>query len=182
MKDYIELCDGVSLAYLISYYCPNTTPWTEVRSNYMPTVDDSLYNIILVSSFSQKYLPYSVFHMTPEDVVYMRGYVLSYHTNIASNLKFHILQIVLLHYIDRWNRILLFFWLIYSIYLRFILLNALHILEWINKWQVSTRFQTYIYISIGLNTVHAVTRSLTSTFHSVKLIKSKLKACISRSV
>lgn len=152
MKDYIELCDGVSLAYLISYYCPNTVKWTEVRSNYMPTVDDSLSNILLVSSFSQKYLPYSVFHMAPHDVVYMRGYVLSYYTNIPSNLKSCILQIVLLHHIDRWNRILLYFWLIYSIYLKFIRLNALHILEWINKWQVSSRFQTSIHIYIGLNT------------------------------
>lgn len=73
VRDYIELCDGVSLAYLISYYCPNIVPWTSVRLSYMPTVEDSISNILLVSNFSQKYLPYSVFHMTPQDVVYMRG-------------------------------------------------------------------------------------------------------------
>lgn len=75
VKDYIELCDGVCLAYLISYYCPNIVPWTSVRLNYMPTVEDSISNILLVSNFSQKHLPYSVFHMTPQDVTYMRGWV-----------------------------------------------------------------------------------------------------------
>lgn len=73
VRDYIDLCDGVCLAYLISYYCPNIIPWTSVRLNYMPTVEDSISNILLVSNFSQKHLPYSVFHMTPQDVVYMRG-------------------------------------------------------------------------------------------------------------
>ncbi|XP_031639634.1 patronin-like, partial [Contarinia nasturtii] len=72
VRDYIDLCDGVSLAYLISYYCPNIVPWTSVRLNYMPTVEDSIFNILLVSNFSQKHLPYSVFHMTPQDVTYMR--------------------------------------------------------------------------------------------------------------
>lgn len=75
IRDYIDLCDGVCLAYLISYYCPNIVPWTSVRINYMPTVEDSISNILLVSNFSQKHLPYSVFHMTPQDVTYMRGYV-----------------------------------------------------------------------------------------------------------
>lgn len=75
VRDYIDLCDGVSLAYLISYYCPNIVPWTSVRLNYMPTVEDSISNILLVSNFSQKHLPYSVFHMTPQDVTYMRGWV-----------------------------------------------------------------------------------------------------------
>lgn len=73
VRDYIDLCDGVCLAYLISYYCPSIIPWTSVRLNYMPTVEDSISNILLVSNFSQKHLPYSVFHMTPQDVVYMRG-------------------------------------------------------------------------------------------------------------
>lgn len=76
IRDYIDLCDGVCLAYLISYYCPNIVPWTSVRVNYMPTVEDSISNILLVSNFSQKHLPYTVFHMTPQDVTYMRGYVL----------------------------------------------------------------------------------------------------------
>lgn len=73
IRDYRDLCDGVCLAYLISYYCPKVVPWISVRVNYLPTVEDSIHNVLLVSNFSQKYLPYSVFHMTPEDITFMRG-------------------------------------------------------------------------------------------------------------
>ncbi|XP_017837856.1 patronin isoform X8 [Drosophila busckii] len=73
VRDFQDLCDGICLALLISYYCPKVLPWTSVRINYLPAVEDSIHNILLVSSFSQKHLPYGVFHMTPEDVTYMRG-------------------------------------------------------------------------------------------------------------
>uniref|UniRef100_A0A336MXI7 CSON005804 protein n=1 Tax=Culicoides sonorensis TaxID=179676 RepID=A0A336MXI7_CULSO len=73
LRDYKDLCDGVCLAYLISFYCPKIVPWTSVRIKYLPIVEDSIHNVLLVSNFSQKYLPYSVFHMTPEDISYMRG-------------------------------------------------------------------------------------------------------------
>ncbi|XP_037032835.1 patronin isoform X7 [Bradysia coprophila] len=73
VRDYRDLCDGVCLAFLIAYYCPKVVPWTTVRVNYLPTVEDSIYNVLLVSNFSQKHLPYSVFHMTPQDITYMRG-------------------------------------------------------------------------------------------------------------
>ncbi|KAL5289447.1 hypothetical protein ACFFRR_009524 [Megaselia abdita] len=73
VQDFQGLCDGVCLALLISYYCPKVIPWSHVRINYLPSVEDSIHNVLLVSSFSQKHLPYSVFHMTPEDVTYMRG-------------------------------------------------------------------------------------------------------------
>ncbi|XP_063709467.1 patronin isoform X3 [Culicoides brevitarsis] len=73
LRDFKDLCDGVCLAYLISFYCPKIVPWTSVRIKYLPIVEDSIHNVLLVSNFSQKYLPYSVFHMTPEDISYMRG-------------------------------------------------------------------------------------------------------------
>ncbi|XP_055386908.1 patronin isoform X28 [Condylostylus longicornis] len=73
VRDFQDLCDGVCLALLISYYCPKVVPWTSVRINYLPAVEDSIHNVLLVSNFSQKHLPYSVFHMTPEDITYMRG-------------------------------------------------------------------------------------------------------------
>lgn len=73
IHDYTNLCDGVCLAYLISYYCPKILPWTSVRISYLPTVEDSIHNVLLVSNFSQRNLPYIVFHMTPEDITYMRG-------------------------------------------------------------------------------------------------------------
>ncbi|KAH8372727.1 hypothetical protein KR009_004053, partial [Drosophila setifemur] len=73
VRDFQDLCDGICLALLISYYCPKVVPWTIVRINYLPAVEDSIHNILLVGNFSQKHLPYSVFHMTPEDITYMRG-------------------------------------------------------------------------------------------------------------
>ncbi|XP_017019818.1 patronin isoform X14 [Drosophila kikkawai] len=73
VRDFQDLCDGICLALLISYYCPKVVPWTSVRINYLPAVEDSIHNILLVANFSQKHLPYGVFHMTPEDVTYMRG-------------------------------------------------------------------------------------------------------------
>lgn len=73
IRDYISLCDGVCLGYLIAYYCPNILPWANIRLNYMPTVEDSISNALLISNFSLKHLPYNVFHMTPQDITYMRG-------------------------------------------------------------------------------------------------------------
>lgn len=72
-KDLKDLCDGVGLAALISFYCPEELPWTEVRVSYLPTVQDSLHNLGLVKEFCERCLPASVFHMMPEDVTYMRG-------------------------------------------------------------------------------------------------------------
>jgi len=73
VQDFASLCDGVCLAYLIAFYCPKIMPWYQVRISYLPTVEDSLYNVLLVLNFSQHQLPYSVFHLLPEDVTYMRG-------------------------------------------------------------------------------------------------------------
>ncbi|XP_055529685.1 patronin isoform X23 [Wyeomyia smithii] len=73
VRDIRDLCDGVSLAYLISYYCPKLVPWSSVKFNHVPTIEDSIHNILIVSNFSERSLPYSVFHMTPEDITYMRG-------------------------------------------------------------------------------------------------------------
>lgn len=74
VRDYQDLFDGICLALLISYYCPNVLKWTDVRFNYLPAVEDSIHNVLLVSNFSQKHLPYNVFHMLPEDMTCMRGY------------------------------------------------------------------------------------------------------------
>ncbi|XP_041784862.1 patronin isoform X15 [Anopheles merus] len=73
VRDFRELCDGVCLAYLISYYCPKLVPWHSVKFNHVPTITDSIHNILIVSNFSERSLPYTVFHMSPEDITYMRG-------------------------------------------------------------------------------------------------------------
>jgi calmodulin-regulated spectrin-associated protein len=73
VQDYSSLCDGVCLAYLIAFYCPKFLPWYQIRISYLPTVEDSLHNVSLIANFSERHLPFSVFHMLPEDVTYARG-------------------------------------------------------------------------------------------------------------
>lgn len=73
VRSYKDLCDGVCIAFLVAQYCPNVVSWTDVRVNHLPSVEDAIHNILLVLNFSQIHLPYSVFHMTPEDITYMRG-------------------------------------------------------------------------------------------------------------
>jgi calmodulin-regulated spectrin-associated protein len=73
VQDFTSLCDGVCLAYLIAFYCPKLMPWQKVRISYLPTVEDSLHNVLLIHNFSKHHLPYTVFHLTPEDVTYSRG-------------------------------------------------------------------------------------------------------------
>ncbi|KAF5305035.1 hypothetical protein FQR65_LT18790 [Abscondita terminalis] len=72
IKDFKDLCDGVALAALISYYCSEELPWKKIRVSYLPTVSESLHNLGLVQAFSLRCLP-SVFHLMPEDITYMRG-------------------------------------------------------------------------------------------------------------
>lgn len=75
MQELKDLCDGISLAALVSFYCPEELPWTDVVVSYLPTVSDCVQNLMLVYNFCTRSLPCSVFHMMPEDVTYMRGYV-----------------------------------------------------------------------------------------------------------
>uniref|UniRef100_A0A1B6CT79 CKK domain-containing protein n=1 Tax=Clastoptera arizonana TaxID=38151 RepID=A0A1B6CT79_9HEMI len=73
ISDLQEICDGVSLAALIAFYCPEDLDWNKITLNRVPTVSDRLRNLLLVNDFCLNSLPYSVFHMMPEDVSYMRG-------------------------------------------------------------------------------------------------------------
>lgn len=73
MKDVKELCDGVGLAALISFYCPEELPWTDIKIPCLPTVSDSVHNLCLVHEFSHHSLPHTVCHMMPEDVTYLQG-------------------------------------------------------------------------------------------------------------
>ncbi|XP_072763934.1 patronin isoform X3 [Anoplolepis gracilipes] len=72
-KDFQSLCDGVGLAAVIAFYCPGELNWMEIRVSKRPSVADALHNLSLVHAFCVKCLPYSIFHMQPEDVTYMRG-------------------------------------------------------------------------------------------------------------
>ncbi|XP_039307077.1 patronin isoform X3 [Solenopsis invicta] len=72
-KDFQSLCDGVGLAAVVAFYCPGELNWMEIRVSKRPSVADALHNLSLVHAFCIKCLPYSIFHMLPEDVTYMRG-------------------------------------------------------------------------------------------------------------
>ncbi|XP_044012467.1 patronin isoform X14 [Aphidius gifuensis] len=72
-KDFQSLCDGVGLAAVIAFYCPNELNWKNIKVSKRPSVADALHNLSLVHSFCMRCLPYSIFHMQPEDVTYMRG-------------------------------------------------------------------------------------------------------------
>ncbi|CAH1117780.1 unnamed protein product [Phaedon cochleariae] len=72
LRELKDLCDGVGLAALISYYCPDDLHWTEIRVSQMPSVQDSIHNLRLVQDFCASCLPASIFHLMPEDVTYMR--------------------------------------------------------------------------------------------------------------
>jgi calmodulin-regulated spectrin-associated protein len=75
VRELKDLCDGISLAALVSFYCPEELPWRDVVVSYLPTISDSVRNLMLVYNFCAHSLPCSVFHMMPEDVTYLRGYV-----------------------------------------------------------------------------------------------------------
>ncbi|XP_034195704.2 calmodulin-regulated spectrin-associated protein patronin isoform X15 [Osmia lignaria lignaria] len=72
-KDFQSLCDGVGLAAVVAFYCPGELNWMEIRVSKRPSIADALHNLSLVHAFCNRCLPYSIFHMQPEDVTYMRG-------------------------------------------------------------------------------------------------------------
>ncbi|XP_063990128.1 patronin isoform X6 [Diachasmimorpha longicaudata] len=72
-KDFQSLCDGVGLAAVVAFYCPGELNWMDIRVSKRPSVADALHNLSLVHAFCLRCLPYSIFHMLPEDVTYMRG-------------------------------------------------------------------------------------------------------------
>ncbi|XP_050505728.1 patronin isoform X2 [Diabrotica virgifera virgifera] len=72
LRDLKDLCDGVALAALISYYCPDELSWTDIRISRVPSVQDSIYNLQLLQDFCSRCLPSSIFHLMPEDITYMR--------------------------------------------------------------------------------------------------------------
>lgn len=77
-KDLQMLCDGVGLAAVVAYYCPQELSWMDIRVSKRPSVADALHNLVLVQAFCIRCLPYPIFHMQPEDVTYMRGYVCTF--------------------------------------------------------------------------------------------------------
>ncbi|XP_015607322.1 patronin isoform X4 [Cephus cinctus] len=72
-KDFQSLYDGVGLAAVVAFYCPGELNWMDIRVSKRPSVADALHNLSMVHAFCVRCLPYSIFHMQPEDVTYRRG-------------------------------------------------------------------------------------------------------------
>lgn len=71
-REVKDLCDGVGIAALVSYYCPDELYWTEIRISAVPSVQDSVHNLRLVRDFCLRSLPAAIFHLQPEDITYLR--------------------------------------------------------------------------------------------------------------
>ncbi|XP_071548392.1 LOW QUALITY PROTEIN: uncharacterized protein Patronin [Panulirus ornatus] len=75
IQDLSDLSDGIGLAALIAFYCPQELPWGDIAVADPPSIADSLYNIGLVIRFCQESLPYNPCLLTKEDIVYMHSSV-----------------------------------------------------------------------------------------------------------
>ncbi|XP_063226734.1 patronin isoform X2 [Bacillus rossius redtenbacheri] len=72
IQDLRKLSDGVGLATLISFYCPEELPWSDIAID-VGRASQAVQNLVTVSEFCSRCLPASVFHMMPEDVTYLHG-------------------------------------------------------------------------------------------------------------
>ena len=71
-----ELSNGVGFAVLLSLYCPDELPWSDIAgvadgASGTPSMSDSLYNLQLVQRFCRDTLPFNFCHLSLEDFVYM---------------------------------------------------------------------------------------------------------------
>ena len=71
INDLSDLTDGVALTSIMSLYCPEDLPWSNLALGDPPSMADSLYNIQLLHRFCKDILPFNVCHLTIEDVVYL---------------------------------------------------------------------------------------------------------------
>lgn len=88
-----DLFDGLKLACLVSYYCPDELPSDHLVVNRVPSVSETVHNLNLVFDFCRHCLPYPVFHMTPEDVTYlkrtMKQNLIAYLADMFNLLEIH---------------------------------------------------------------------------------------------
>ena len=86
IQDLSDLSDGIGLAALVSYYCPQELAWGDIAVADPPSMADSLYNIGLVIKFCHEALPYNPCLLTREDVVYMHRYLNSTRSHLCALL------------------------------------------------------------------------------------------------
>lgn len=71
LRELADLGDGVNLLGLLAFYCPEVVDWRLIASNEPFSMADCLYNLEMVQKFCAESLPYNIFHLSLEDVVYM---------------------------------------------------------------------------------------------------------------
>ncbi|RVE65968.1 hypothetical protein OJAV_G00121740 [Oryzias javanicus] len=64
-----DVCDGAALLTVIHFYCPEVIRLEDICLKEVPSIADSVYNIQLLTEFSNEYLN-KCFYMTPEDLLY----------------------------------------------------------------------------------------------------------------
>jgi hypothetical protein len=67
-KELSDLSNGVGLAAILSLYCPDDFPWSDIAGvssgdNGLPSMSDSLYNLQLVQRFCRDALPFNFCHL-----------------------------------------------------------------------------------------------------------------------
>ncbi|XP_041826495.1 calmodulin-regulated spectrin-associated protein 1-B-like isoform X2 [Melanotaenia boesemani] len=64
-----DVCDGTALLAVIHFYCPEVIRLEDICLKEVPSIADSVYNIQLLTEFSNEYLN-KCFHLKPEDLLY----------------------------------------------------------------------------------------------------------------
>uniref|UniRef100_A0A3B3BT71 Calmodulin regulated spectrin associated protein 1 n=1 Tax=Oryzias melastigma TaxID=30732 RepID=A0A3B3BT71_ORYME len=64
-----DVCDGTALLTVIHFYCPEVVRLEDICLKEVPSIADSVYNIQLLTEFSNEYLN-KCFYMSPEDLLY----------------------------------------------------------------------------------------------------------------
>lgn len=62
-----DLSDGVSLASLLSFYCPDELTWRNINYAHPMSMNDSIYNLQLIQMFCAEKLPCDIFFLSIED-------------------------------------------------------------------------------------------------------------------
>lgn len=73
VRELADLGDGANLVGVLAFYCPDDVDWKSMASSEPFSMADCVYNLELVQQFCLHTLPYNIFHLSLEDMVYMHA-------------------------------------------------------------------------------------------------------------
>ncbi|XP_028968075.1 patronin [Galendromus occidentalis] len=88
MQDMVELSDGCGLSSLLSFYCPDALPWTELCLNDSMNLTDSLCNLQLIQGFCEHNLDNDICFLTLEDLLFMNDTIRSNMLALIADLMY----------------------------------------------------------------------------------------------